>query len=539
MNKKAVSLTFFSLFFLSTMLLTLTKISVEGHPGIINADDYPTIQAAINTANPGDTISVSSGTYYEHLVVNKTVSLIGENKHNTIIDGNSTGTVINVTANDVKISGFTVQNSGGPGTGQGIYVFCSNNSVISGNNIEDNWVGVCLNYSYGARVSGNNITNNNYGIYLGCLEVPTPYYEVIANVSWVDDGDTIHVWIEDIVVELDPAGEVHENTYESVRFGGGVDAPELWDSQEGALEAMQFVQNLLPRETKVYLDLDDLAEDPDGRPYRGSRRRLIAVIYVELDGQWVNVNAELLRWGMEEYPDHNWLRYIGIPSEFDGREWLEEDYPYVLGFRNIIYENNLIGNTKQVYREESVNATMLLWDNGYPSGGNYWSDYNGTDADQDGIGDTPYTIDDNNQDNYPLMGMFSDFAVDWKDETYHVTTICNSTISAFNFNETSRLISFNVTGEDGIGFCRVSIPTTLAQDLWEGNYTVLVDGQPPLLMKNWTQGKYTYLYFTYQHSNHEVAIIPEFPATMILPIFIIVTLITVISRKWYLKKPKR
>jgi hypothetical protein len=53
-----------------------------------------------------------------------------------------------------------------------------------------------------------------------------------------------------------------------------------------------------------------------------------------------------------------------------------------------------------------------VWDNGYPSGGNYWSDYNGTDlllgsgqneTGSDGIGDTPYVIDANNRDNYPLM----------------------------------------------------------------------------------------------------------------------------------------
>ena len=52
---------------------------------------------------------------------------------------------------------------------------------------------------------------------------------------------------------------------------------------------------------------------------------------------------------------------------------------------------------------------MNIWDNGYPSGGNYWSDYNGTDANDDGIGDTAYVISENNKDVYPLMHPYMSF----------------------------------------------------------------------------------------------------------------------------------
>jgi len=66
---------------------------------------------------------------------------------------------------------------------------------------------------------------------------------------------------------------------------------------------------------------------------------------------------------------------------------------------NKIYHNNIVDNTIQVYSFESANT----WDDGYPSGGNYWSDYSGQDLNEDRIGDTPYVIDQNNQDRYPLM----------------------------------------------------------------------------------------------------------------------------------------
>ncbi len=80
-------------------------------------------------------------------------------------------------------------------------------------------------------------------------------------------------------------------------------------------------------------------------------------------------------------------------------------YSYIASL-NKINHNNFINNTEQAFDED-----YNQWDDGYPSGGNYWSDYNGTDAysgpgqnesGSDGIGDTPYLFT-GDQDNYPLM----------------------------------------------------------------------------------------------------------------------------------------
>ena len=56
-------------------------------PDIIIPDDYSTIQLGINNANPGDTIFVRNGVYYENIIIEKKITLVGENKNNTIIDG--------------------------------------------------------------------------------------------------------------------------------------------------------------------------------------------------------------------------------------------------------------------------------------------------------------------------------------------------------------------------------------------------------------------------------------------------------------------
>jgi len=70
---------------------------------------------------------------------------------------------------------------------------------------------------------------------------------------------------------------------------------------------------------------------------------------------------------------------------------------------NLIYHNNFVNNV------ENANETGTnLWDDGYPSGGNYWDDYMGIDADNDGMGDTPYSIPGGTSiDRYPLIKPFS------------------------------------------------------------------------------------------------------------------------------------
>ena len=94
--------------------------------------------------------------------------------------------------------------------------------------------------------------------------------------------------------------------------------------------------------------------------------------------------------------------YSSSDNDIYGNEITNNIYGFSLHFssNNRFYHNNFINNTNHVTLHDYSN----FWDNDCE--GNYWSDYNGTDADHDGIGDTPYIIDENNTDRYPLMNPY-------------------------------------------------------------------------------------------------------------------------------------
>jgi parallel beta-helix repeat protein len=77
---------------------------------------------------------------------------------------------------------------------------------------------------------------------------------------------------------------------------------------------------------------------------------------------------------------------------------------------NRVYHNNFVNNTRQILFpfNAMINADSAILDNGFPSGGNYWSNYedrypNAEERNGSGVWDTPYVIDEDNRDNYPLM----------------------------------------------------------------------------------------------------------------------------------------
>jgi len=384
----------------------------------------------------------------------------------------------------------------------GIYLYSSSSNSISGNNVTANigagiWLESSSNYN---SVSGNTFTNDGLFVYYSYQNSvenntvngrPLVYLEGASNYTVDDAGQVILVRCENIRVE----GLNLSRTFVGV---------ELWETSNSTisgnnianskwyairLESSSNYNIISGNNIGAYNYFGIRLESSSNNSI--SENNIINNTYgIELDGSLNNISGNNIM---------NNFRGIKLSSSNNG-----------------IFHNNFVNNNKQVFF--FTPDCTDVWDEDYPSGGNYWSDYNGTDANHDGIGDSEYTVGrhvidaDDNNDRYPLMGMFTGFNAN---SEYHVQTICNSTISDFQYNGTA--MSFDVSGENGTtGFCRICIPTALMN----ATYRVFVNGTEVsynlLLSSN---EAYSYVYFNYTHSTQEVIIIPEFPSFLILPLF--------------------
>jgi parallel beta-helix repeat protein len=141
---------------------------------------YQTIQEAIDAANSGDEIFVYSGTYYGNVIVNKILSLIGENKNNTIIDGLGIRSVVSViNSKNVLIKGFIIRNGNLSSEYAGISVSNSDNCTITENTVIQNGFGILVTNSSHCVLSRNNISLNIYG---GKFQLGSQNCEIIRNI---------------------------------------------------------------------------------------------------------------------------------------------------------------------------------------------------------------------------------------------------------------------------------------------------------------------------------------------------------------------
>ncbi|MFC1487317.1 nitrous oxide reductase family maturation protein NosD [Thermoproteota archaeon] len=193
----------------------------------------------------------------------------------------------------------------------------------------------------------------------------------------------------------------------------------------------------------IVVEKDDVVIDGAGFTLRGNTNGMILcdrdnvtiksfVMIIDNSG-WTNIylqncsNCYILNNTMTSFPELDSLGdgitvFSGNSIIIAGNRIIDNDYGIsLLASNSSIFDNNITGNIRgirielsprksQIFHNNFINNTFdvvmyfagaTVFDNGIV--GNYWSNYNGTDNNGDGKGDSPYSVYDNNQDNYPLM----------------------------------------------------------------------------------------------------------------------------------------
>ena len=208
---------------------------------------------------------------------------------------------------------------------------------------------------------------------------------------------------------------------------------------------------------------------------------------------------------------------------------------------NMIRGNYFINNKRQVYdvstEDPSVTASTNTWDIGYPTGGNYWSDYTGVDVKSgenqnqtgsDELGDTPYIIDQSNQDNFPLMPYGSPPAISI-DSPENKTYTVNSVSLRFTVSETTSWIKYSLDGQANV---TITEDVTLS-DLSEGEHSITVYAQDT----DGKTGKSETIYFTIAEGAETPQ--SDFSPTTLIAAIIAVAVIIGVILFFFLKAEKK
>ncbi len=329
-------------------------------------DHFDKIQDGINAVAEGGTVYVFNGTYYENVIVNKTINLIGESREGTIIDAQGYMSPLRLTADRVNVSHFALIHSGESGNQfAGIDIDSDYNHIFDCNIYNNSEKGILAWHTYYNTIENCYIYNNDeQGIGLGwdC------HFAVIKNCSVYNNGHeeikaaypSSHISIINCTVKGNIM--IEDTSYCTIRDCEITDAPIA--TAKGGISVCYYIGS----------GHDNLIE-----------RNIIRDSH--LYGIWIERNR------------NNIIRNNLIENSSETGIFIDS---YSNG--NLIYGNSFINNTIQAYDEGNN-----IWDNGYPSGGNYWSDFDepsegAYDNNSDGIVDSPYYIPGgNNVDRYPLM----------------------------------------------------------------------------------------------------------------------------------------
>jgi parallel beta-helix repeat protein len=237
------------------LLIARSQLGVKANGKVIYVTVGKTIQSVINNASTGDTIIIPEGIYFEHLVVNKSLSIIGENRDFTIVDGNGTGSVITVTASNVTIQSLTINGSGMDANDGGVFLDQSAGDDISQNNLLSNANGIVLSLSSNNVVANNIIRSNTNDGMLGYFMS----YDIISSniISSNANGIEFYSCVNNNVFNNTLSNEVgilsyssYSNTISVNTFSNNDVGMSLINSNNNTIYHNNFKNNL----QHVYLD---------------------------------------------------------------------------------------------------------------------------------------------------------------------------------------------------------------------------------------------------------------------------------------------
>jgi|GEM_PF-5273005 len=200
------------------------------------------IQTAINLASNYDTITLQATTYVETITINKPIKLRGAGAGTTIIDGDLTlGNVIHVTADDVVIEEFTVQNGD---NGYGIYCDYIDNVKISYIEITHCIYGLYMDHTTNSRIQHNDLSYNAYGFYAYTSYDGGIWYNTIHHNTVGAKLDNSVIWHcanwnifhdNGIALSYDPPSPIPTTVFDNNKFYSNIIAIECVDASNLSL----------------------------------------------------------------------------------------------------------------------------------------------------------------------------------------------------------------------------------------------------------------------------------------------------------------